>query len=84
MDARQKQIHTDAAKSNSQIGKMYYSICPDNNKYFRSIRLARNFATGNIQPQISNPIYGTPPAELEPIPETMRTKLMSCSNMLPY
>tara|TARA_Y100001963_G_scaffold2891_1_gene3896 strand:+ start:404 stop:664 length:261 start_codon:yes stop_codon:yes gene_type:complete len=84
MDARQKQIHKDAATSNSQVGKIYYSICPNDKRYFRTIRLHRNFATGNIQSQISNPVYGDPPPTMEPIPPLMRTKLTSVNNMLPY
>ena len=68
----------------TQVNKIYYSICPDNNKYFRTIRIHKNVLTGNLQTQVSNPLYGTPPDELEPIPELMRTKLMSANNSLPY
>ena len=84
MDTRQQKIHQDAQNSNSQIGKIYYSICPDDKSYFRTIRLHRNFATGNIQSQISNKVYGDPPPTMEPIPPLMRTKLTSVNNMLPY
>jgi len=68
----------------TQVNKIYYSICPDNNKYFRTIRIHKNVLTGNLQTQVSNPLYGIPPDELEPIPELMRTKLMSANNSLPY
>ena len=84
MDARQKQIHTDAAKANSQIGKIYYSICDDNSNYFRTIRIARNPFTGNLQTQVSNVTARSPPPEMEPIPPLMKTKLMSMNNALPY
>ena len=84
MDERQKRVHSDNAKSNSQVGKIYYSICSDNPNYFRTIRIARNPFTGNLQTQISNITPGSPPPDMEPIPPLMRTKLMSMNNALPY
>ena len=58
------------------IGKMFYHKCPDNDKYFRSIRVAHNPFTNSLQPQISNPIYGEPPEELKPISPMMLNRLM--------
>ena len=58
------------------VGKIYYVICPDDNRYFRSIRIAHNTWTNGIKPQISNPIMGIPPEEMEPIPELMLTRLL--------
>ena len=57
----------DVKQQNGEIGKIYYHRCPDNNKYFRSIRLAFNPWVNAITPQISNPIYGEPPEGLEEI-----------------
>lgn len=69
----------------TQVNKVYYSICPDNEKYYRTIRLHRNPFTGNIESQVSNPVYGDPKSTgLDPIPPLMRSKLQSCNNALPY
>ena len=40
--------------------------------------------TGNLQSQMSNPIYGEPPDGIEEMPPLMRQRLQSCSNLLPY
>ena len=84
MDSRQQQIQHDAQLGNTQVGNIYYSICPDDSRYFRTIRIARNPFTGNLQTQISNITPGDPPPDMKPIPPLMRNKLMSCSNALPY
>ena len=69
----------------TQVNKVYYSICPDNEKYYRTIRLHRNPLTGNIESQVSNPVYGDVKSTgLDPIPPLMRSKLQSCNNALPY
>ena len=60
MDSRQQQIQHDAQLGNTQVGNIYYSICPDNDNYYRTIRLHRNPLTGNIESQVSNPVYGDP------------------------
>ena len=67
---------TDATNWNSLIGKHYYQKCPDDPRMFRSIRVAMNPFTGDLNPQISNPIYGTPPDELEPIPPLLLSRLL--------
>ena len=69
----------------TQVNKVYYSICPDNDNYYRTIRLHRNPLTGNIESQVSNPVYGDVKSTgLDPIPPLMRSKLQSCNNALPY
>ena len=69
----------------TQVNKVYYSICSDNQNYYRTIRLHRNPFTGNIESQVSNPVYGDPESiGLDPIPPLMRSKLQSCNNALPY
>ena len=69
----------------TQVNKVYYSICSDNENYYRTIRLHRNPLTGNIESQVSNPVYGDVKSTgLDPIPPLMRSKLQSCNNALPY
>ena len=69
----------------TQVNKVYYSICPDNENYYRTIRLHRNPLTGNIESQVSNVVFGDPESTgLDPIPPLMRSKLQSCNNALPY
>ena len=84
MDLRQQQIQHDASKNHSLIGKEFYVKCPDDSRYFRTVYLKRNPMTGNMQTQMSNPVYGEPPDGIPELPELMKTKLMSCSNSLPY
>ena len=81
MDARQERTNQDAKQWNSQIGRIYYSLCPDDNRYFRSIRIVNNPFTGSLQPQISNPVMGTPPPELDEIPPMMLSRLMRVQAM---
>ncbi|MDC3046676.1 hypothetical protein OA165_00100 [Prochlorococcus sp. AH-736-A21] len=72
----------------TQINKIYYSICSDNENYYRTIRIHRNPFTGNLTSQVSNPVIGgKEQAEslgFEPIPPLMRQRLQSCNNALPY
>ena len=66
---------------NGSIGRIFYHICPDNDKYFRTIRIAHNPFTNSLQPQISNAVYGEPPPELQPINPLMLNRLMRQSQM---
>ena len=61
---------------NSLVGKVYYQRCPDDKRYFRSIRIAFNAFTGGVTPQISNPVMGEPPEELEQINPLLLTRLL--------
>lgn len=47
----------------SQIGQTYYSICPDDDRYYR-------------KPKISNAVMGTPPDGINPISPLMLQRLM--------
>ena len=67
----------DVKQQHGEIGKIYYHRCPDNNKYFRSIRLHFNPWVNAITPQISNPIYGEPPEGLEEMPMMKLQRLLS-------
>ena len=68
----------------SQIGKIYYSKCPDDKDYYRTIRIIKNYLNGGLQSQISNPVYGNPPPDMPEIPPLMRSKLLSINNSMPY
>ena len=61
---------------NSLVGKIFYQKCPDDKRYFRSIRIALNAFTGGLTAQISNPIMGEPPEELEAIHPLLLTRLL--------
>jgi len=61
---------------NSLVGKTYYSRCPDDERYFRSIYVRHNPFTNALQPMISNPVAGEPPAELEEISPLLLNRLM--------
>ena len=71
---------TDAAVMktlNKHVGKIYYHLCPDDKRFFRTIRIHHNPFTNSTQPQVSNPVYGNPPPELEEIPPLMLQRLMT-------
>ena len=84
MDARQLKTHQDSINSGTQIGRIYWNRCEDNPNYFRTIRIVRNAMTGHIQTQISNITAGEPPDGMEEIPATLKSRLMSCNNALPF
>ena len=58
MDIGQQQA--DAKQTTSLIGQTFYKTCPDDDTAYRTIRVARNFATGNIQTYVSNPVLTKP------------------------
>ena len=66
-----------------QHGKVYYSKCPDNPEYFRSIRLSFNPYTQGYTPQISNPVCGVPPEGLEEISPVLLQRLMKVPQNTP-
>ena len=70
----------DMKTLNKHVGKIYYHLCPDDKRFFRTIRIHHNPFTNSTQPQVSNPVYGTPPPELEPIPPLMLSRLMRVQN----
>ena len=84
MDTRQERTHQDAKQWNSQIGRIYYHRCEDDPRWYRTTRLVRNPFNGNLNPQVSNAVYGEPPPELEPIPPLLKNRLFSMANELPY
>tara|TARA_B100001939_G_scaffold160650_1_gene138670 strand:+ start:1443 stop:1781 length:339 start_codon:yes stop_codon:yes gene_type:complete len=57
-------------------GNVYYSLCPDDPKKFRTIRLHFNPYTQSLRPQVSNPVEGVPPPELEEMSPLLLQRLM--------
>ena len=84
MDLRQQQMQNDASQNHSLIGKEFYVKCPDDERFFKTVYLKRNPMTGNMQTQMSNPVYGEPPDGIPELPQNMRSKLTSMNNALPY
>ena len=68
----------------AEVGEIYWVRCPDDSRYFRTVRIHRNPLTGNNQTQLSNPVMGVPPDGMKEIPALMRNKLMSMNNALPH
>lgn len=61
--------------SNGMIGKVFYHICKDDPNYYRTIRLHFNPFANKIQKMVSNPVYGTPPDGIDPLPPTLFGRL---------
>lgn len=74
----------DNERWNSQIGKTYYSICPDNGNYYRTIYIRHNPFSNQMQPMMSNAVYGTPPEGMEPIPPLLLNRLMKLPMSSPF
>jgi len=60
----------------SLAGQTFYSICPDNDKYYKTIFIRFNPFTNAMQPMMSNAIYGTPPDGMEEINPLVLQRLM--------
>ena len=60
----------------SLAGQTFYSICPDNDKYYKTIFIRFNPFTNAMQPMMSNAIYGTPPDGMEEINALILQRLM--------
>ena len=61
-------------------GDIVAVLADDNPNYFWSVRLGRNF-TGQLTPQWSGPIYGTPPAGIPVVPHTAVRKYQRQANL---
>ncbi len=64
--------------------QIYFVKCPNDSRYYRTVRIARNAMTGHLQTMLSNEVMGIPPEGMKEIPPLMRTKLMSMNNALPH
>ena len=77
------QQQADAKQTTSLIWNTYYKTCPDDSTAYKTIRVASNFAAGNNQTFVSNPVLGDPKSlGLEPLPPHI--KVNSCNNVLLY
>ena len=61
-------------------GDIVAVLADDNPNYFWSVRLGRNF-TGQLTPQWSGPIYGTPPEGIPVVPHTAVRKYQRQANL---
>ena len=64
----------------SLVGQTFYSICPDNSNYFKTIFIRFNPFTNAMQPMMSNPIYGTPPDGMDEINPSTLQRLLRMQN----
>lgn len=55
-------------RSNRLNGKTFYSICPDDSKKYKTVFIKYNPFSNSLIPHLSNPIEGTPPEHLSPLP----------------
>ena len=63
-------------RNRMEPGQVYYSLCPDDPKKFRTIRLHFNPYTQSLRPQVSNPVEGVPPPEIEEMSPLLLQRLM--------
>ena len=56
-----------SARNQIEPNKIYFHRCPDDSKYFRTIRIQQNPFTNALSPQISNPVAGEPTPEMHEI-----------------
>ena len=56
-----------SARNQIEPNKIYFHRCPDDSKYFRTIRIQKNPFTNSLTPQISNPVAGEPTSEMDEI-----------------
>ena len=61
-------------------GDIVAVLADDNPNYFWTVRLGRNF-TGQLTPQWSGPVYGTPPEGMEVVSHTAVRKYQRQSNL---
>ena len=66
----------DASTWNKVVGKVYFNRCPDDQRYFRTIRIHLNPFTNALSPQISNPVMGEPPEGSEEINPLILNRLL--------
>jgi len=65
----------DIKNYNKQVGKSYYITCPDNGDYYRTVYIRYNPFTQNLQPMVSNALYGSPPPGMDPISPLQLSRL---------
>ena len=61
-------------------GQVYAVLCPDNERYYRTVFLRRNYL-GQLTPAISNAVYGEVPFGIEVVPAESITKHLRQTNL---
>jgi hypothetical protein len=69
-----------SARNQIEPNKIYFHRCPDDSKYFRTIRIQKNPFTNSLTPQISNPVAGEPTPEMDEISIHALRRLMRFNN----
>ena len=69
-----------SARNQIEPNKIYFHRCPDDSKYFRTIRIQKNPFTNSLTPQISNPVAGEPTSEMDEISIHALRRLMRFNN----
>tara|TARA_B100000287_G_scaffold154525_1_gene145847 strand:+ start:174 stop:464 length:291 start_codon:yes stop_codon:yes gene_type:complete len=69
-----------SARNQIEPNKIYFHRCPDDSKYFRTIRIQKNPFTNALSPQISNPVAGEPTPEMDEISIHALRRLMRCNS----
>ena len=60
----------------SLVGQTFYTKCPDDSRFYKTIYIRFNPFTNAMQPMISNSIFGEPPDTLEEINPLILQRLM--------
>ena len=69
--------------------EVYAFKCPDDDRYYRTIMVKRNFVSQQLQPMISTPVYGEipdaiPEVDVQQVYKFMRLQNMTHLNAFPY
>ena len=60
----------------SLVGQTFYTKCPDDSRYYKTVFIRFNPFTNAMQPMISNPIYGEPPDTMDAINPLILQRLL--------
>lgn len=74
--------HEISSNSSLKIGRLYYILCPDDQRFYRSVYIKANplSSARAVQALVSNPVMGVPPSELEQISPAQLTRYMNSGN----
>ena len=64
-------------------GRTFYQICPNNEKFYKTIFVKLNQFTGALQPYISEAIEGTPPDGMLPMNPRLRSAITTMQPQRP-
>ena len=60
---------------NPHVGKVFYILCPDDDRYCRTVFIRRNPFNNTLTPNLSNPVMGIPPDGMPAIHPLMLQRL---------